>query len=89
MTTKVLACIDASPYAEAVCDYAVWAAKKLKVAISVIHVLDNSKTVHTDFSGSIGLGSQEALLAQLAELDALMDRIADLLTIAPLARAAE
>lgn len=77
MSRKVLACIDASPYAQAVCDYAVWAAKKLNVAMSVIHVLDNThKTVHTDFSGSIGLGSQEALLAQLAELDAQHAKLA-------------
>ena len=70
MSKKVLACIDASPYAEAVCDYAAWAAKRLNVAMSVIHVLDKAaKAVTTDLSGSIGLGSQEALLAQLAELD--------------------
>lgn len=70
MSRKVLACIDASPYAQAVCDYAAWAAKKLNVAMSVIHVLDKSaKPTTTDLSGSIGLGSQEALLAQLAELD--------------------
>lgn len=70
MSRKVLACIDASPYAQAVCDYAAWAAKRLNVAMSVIHVLDKAaKAVTTDLSGSIGLGSQEALLAQLAELD--------------------
>ncbi|CAM3934412.1 universal stress protein [Rheinheimera salexigens] len=70
MSRKVLACIDASPYAQAVCDYAAWAAKKLNVAMSVIHVLDKSaKPTTTDLSGSIGLGSQETLLAQLAELD--------------------
>ncbi len=70
MSRKVLACIDASPYAEAVCDYAAWAAKRLNVAMSVIHVLDKAaKEVTTDLSGSIGLGSQESLLAQLAELD--------------------
>lgn len=70
MSRKVLACIDASPYAQAVCDYAVWAAKKLDVAMSVIHAFDKShKPEKADLSGSIGLGSQEALLAQLAELD--------------------
>ncbi|MFN3899486.1 MAG: universal stress protein [Alishewanella aestuarii] len=70
MSRKVMACIDASPYAQAVCDYAAWAANRLKVAMSVIHVLDKSaKVTATDLSGSIGLGSQEALLAQLAELD--------------------
>lgn len=77
MNKKVLACIDASPYAEAVCDYAVWAAKKLDVAMSVVHVLD--KALHTqtpDLSGSIGLGSQELLLQQLAELDEKHSKLA-------------
>lgn len=70
MTRKVLACIDASPYAEAVCDYAVWAANRLAVPMAVIHVLDKAQHTHTpDLSGSIGLGSQEVLLQQLAELD--------------------
>lgn len=70
MTKKVMACIDASPYAEAVCDYAVWAANRLSVPMAVIHVLDKAQHTHTpDLSGSIGLGSQEVLLQQLAELD--------------------
>lgn len=77
MTTKVLACIDASPYAEAVCDYAVWAAKKLGVVMSLLHVLDKAQHTHTpDLSGSIGLGSQELLLQQLAELDEKHSKLA-------------
>jgi nucleotide-binding universal stress UspA family protein len=77
MTKKVLACIDASPYAEAVCDYAVWAAKKLDVAMSVVHVLDKAQHTQTpDLSGSIGLGSQELLLQQLAELDEKHSKLA-------------
>lgn len=77
MTTKVLACIDASPYAEAVCDYAVWAAKALDSAMSVVHVLDKAQHTHTpDLSGSIGLGSQELLLQQLAELDEKHSKLA-------------
>lgn len=77
MTTKVLACIDASPYAEAVCDYAVWAAKALDTAMSVVHVLDKAQHTQTpDLSGSIGLGSQELLLQQLAELDEKHSKLA-------------
>lgn len=77
MTTKVLACIDASLYAEAVCDYAVWAAKKLDAALSLLHVLDKAQHTHTpDLSGSIGLGSQELLLQQLAELDEKHSKLA-------------
>ncbi|WP_333608962.1 universal stress protein [Arsukibacterium sp.] len=77
MTIKVLACIDASPYTEAVCDYAVWAAKRLSVAMTVVHVLDKAQHTHTpDLSGSIGLGSQEVLLQQLAELDEKHSKLA-------------
>ena len=77
MTAKVMACIDASPYAEAVCDYAVWAAKALDVPMSVVHVLDKAQHTQTpDLSGSIGLGSQELLLQQLAELDEKHSKLA-------------
>lgn len=77
MTTQVLACIDASPYAQAVCDYAVWAAQQLNTPVTLVHVLD--KALHTqtpDLSGSIGLGSQELLLQQLAELDEKHSKLA-------------
>lgn len=77
MSSRVLACVDASPYAQAVCDYAVWAAKKLDVAMSLVHVLDKAQHTHTpDLSGSIGLGSQELLLQQLAELDEKHSKLA-------------
>lgn len=69
-TKKVIACIDASPYAQATCDAAIWATQKLQAPLALLHVLD--KAVHhaaADLSGSIGLGSQEALLQQLADLD--------------------
>lgn len=70
MKRKVLACIDASPYADVVSDYAIWAAAKLDVAMLLVHALDKAQHTQTpDLSGSIGLGSQELLLQQLAELD--------------------
>lgn len=37
MHDKVIACVDESPYADAVCDYASWAAKRLGAPISVLH----------------------------------------------------
>jgi nucleotide-binding universal stress UspA family protein len=77
MNKKVMACIDASPYAQAVCDYAVWAAKKLDAPMSLVHVLDKAQHTQTpDLSGSIGLGSQELLLQQLAELDEKHSKLA-------------
>lgn len=77
MTTQVTACIDASPYAEAICDYAAWAANQLNAPVTLVHALD--KALHTqtpDLSGSIGLGSQELLLQQLAELDEQHSKLA-------------
>lgn len=76
MVKKVMACIDASPYAEATCDYAVWAAGKLAAPMSVVHVLGKQSNAVTDLSGSIGLGAQEALLQQLAEADEKRARLA-------------
>lgn len=70
MTKNVFACIDASPYAEAVCDGAIWAAQQLTAPLGLVHVIDRAQHTQTpDLSGSIGLGSQEVLLQQLAELD--------------------
>ncbi|QBL09419.1 universal stress protein [Rheinheimera sp. D18] len=77
MTKKVIACIDSSPYAEAVCDYATWAAKRLNVTMSVLHVLSKAQQQDTsDLSGSIGLGAQEALMEKLAQLDAERGKLA-------------
>jgi len=71
MNNKVLACVDHSAHAEGVCDYAVWASRRLQAPLEFIHVLDNDHTAkRSDWSGSIGLGSQEALLEELTTLDA-------------------
>lgn len=77
MSLKVFAGIDASPYAEAVCDGAIWAAKALTAPLGLVHVIDRAQHTQTpDLSGSIGLGSQEVLLQQLAELDEQHSKLA-------------
>ena len=75
---KVLACVDRSVYAQSVCDHAAWAALRLGVPLEFLHVLNRrSETAAThDLSGSIGLGSQDALLAELAELDEKRGKLA-------------
>lgn len=74
---KVIACIDDSRYAEAVCDYAVWSAQRMATPLSLLHVLDEPRVEdHHNLSGSIGLGTQEALLSELAELDEKRAKIA-------------
>lgn len=77
MTGKVIACIDDSQYAESVCDYAAWSVARMNAPLSLLHVLDKDVSSMTqNFSGSIGLGAQEALLQELADLDQQRARVA-------------
>ncbi|MEL0167760.1 MAG: universal stress protein [Pseudomonadaceae bacterium] len=67
---RVLACIDGSAASEAVCDCAAWASLRLGAPLALLHVLEPAAgAAPTDLSGSIGLGSREHLLSELAELD--------------------
>ncbi|AEY01660.1 UspA-related nucleotide-binding protein [Oceanimonas sp. GK1] len=77
MTEQVLACIDGSGHAAAVCDWAGWASQRLNAPLTFVHVLDReAPPVQGNLSGSIGLGSQEQLLAELAELDEQRGKLA-------------
>ncbi|MUH94513.1 universal stress protein [Pseudomonas aeruginosa] len=75
--TYVMACIDGSPSAPAVCDYAAWASQRLDCPLAFLHVLDESRyPTNSNLSGNIGLGSREHLLEELAELDAQRSKLA-------------
>lgn len=79
--TKIVACIDGSPVASAVCDAAAWISQQLNAPLDLLHVLDKSEYPTElknkgDLSGNIGLGSREHLLAELVELDAKRGRLA-------------
>lgn len=77
MQTKVIACIDDSCYAEAVCDYAAWSSQRMGAPLSLLHVLDEPHGEGTrNLSGSIGFDAQEDLLKELTELDAKRAKIA-------------
>lgn len=68
--THVMACIDGSPQAAAVCDCAAWASQRLGAPLTLLHVLDRRQfPVSGDLSGIIGLGSREFLLQELDTLD--------------------
>lgn len=74
---RVLAAIDASPYAPSVAALAGWAAARLGVELEFMHAID--RTVGTgkrDLSGSLSLGTQETLLAELTELDEQRGKLA-------------
>lgn len=67
---RVIACIDGSASAPAVCDYGAWASLRLAAPLVFLHVLDKRQyPVASDLSGNIGLGSREQLLEELAALD--------------------
>lgn len=75
--TKVVACIDGSNSTQAVCDYASWSSLNLDAPLEFLHVLDKKAfPKNDDISGHIGLGSREALLKELTELDEKRGKIA-------------
>ncbi|MGH8084589.1 MAG: universal stress protein [Lysobacter sp.] len=74
---RVLAAVDASTYAPSVAALAGWAASRLEAELELIHTIDReSGTARSDLSGNLSLGSQEELLAELADLDERRARLA-------------
>ncbi len=76
--SKVVACIDGSVAASAVCDAGVWASRRLDAPLKLLHVLDQQRypSTPTDLSGSLSLGAREHLMEELADLDARRNRVA-------------
>lgn len=75
--SQVIACIDGTNISPAVCDYAVWASLRIDAPLEFLHVLDKSEyPTESNLSGNIGLGSREALLDELAELDERRGKLA-------------
>lgn len=75
---KILACVDATPLADAVTDYAAWAARQLDAPVELLHVLERPSELagNQDHSGAIGLDAQDKLLDQLAKEDEDRTRLA-------------
>lgn len=77
MSHQIIACIDGSISSTAVCDWASWAATKLQMPLTLLHTLNNpSKVTQANLTGTIGLGSREQLLEELASLDEQRNKIA-------------
>lgn len=75
--TNVVACIDGSTTSPAVCDYAAWASLRLGAPLKFLHVLDKAEyPIPKNLAGNIGLGSREALLKELTELDEKRGKLA-------------
>ncbi len=69
--TQVLACIDGAALTEAVCDYAAWISKKTDAPLKLLHTINHhhETSIKADFSGNIGLGTQEHLLEKITNLE--------------------
>lgn len=79
MTNKVYACIDGLANTAAVIDWAAWSALRLAAPLEFLHVLEPEPTQAAalgDYSGAIGLGTQDSLLQELSELDARRAKLA-------------
>lgn len=74
---KIIACIDGSKLAQAVCDTAIWASKRLSNNIVFLHSIEK-KQQHgaDDLSGAIGLGARSELLHQMVALDEQRSKLA-------------
>lgn len=73
----VVACIDGSDAALAVCDYSAWASQRMGAPLMLLHVLDEEKyPARTDMTGNIGLGSREQLQEELVSLDQERSKLA-------------
>lgn len=74
----ILACIDASSYADSVCDNAAWASRSLRMPVELLHVVQRADGVAArgDLSGAIGLGVKTQLMEELVELEANQSRLA-------------
>lgn len=68
--TKILACIDGSPYAASVADCAAWAAKGLGGGVELLQVLGRREAAAENLSGRVVPDGQRQLLERLAGLDA-------------------
>ena len=76
--SKILACIDASPYAQSVCDLAAWSAHRLEAHVDLLHVVQRKSAVggRADLSGAIGLGVKSDLLEELTQIEETESRLA-------------
>ncbi|APG63700.1 universal stress protein UspA [Sphingorhabdus lutea] len=68
----ILACIDASNYADSVCEFASWSSKRLNLPIKLLHIVQRRDAVAArgDLSGSIGLGVKGKLMEELVNIEA-------------------
>lgn len=72
----VLACIDGSPFSDAVTDFAAWVSGQTGAPLTLLHNIEHRAAPPlSDLSGNIGLGSREELMRELTEMEERRSRI--------------
>jgi nucleotide-binding universal stress UspA family protein len=63
----ILSCVDGSKLSEAVCDYAVWLAQRIKGPLKLMYTIDHHPETakQVDLSGSLGVDSRDHLLEDI------------------------
>lgn len=76
--SRLIAFIDASIYANSVCDHAAWVAKRMSADVEVLHVLGrrDMSANEVNLSGALDADARDHLLAELSELDAQKAKLA-------------
>lgn len=75
--TNIVACIDGSSIATAVCDAGAWASERTGAPLQLLHVLDKTEfEVNRNLSGSLGMYGREFLLEELTQLDEQRGKLA-------------
>jgi nucleotide-binding universal stress UspA family protein len=75
--TTIVACIDASQYANGVCDLAAWVARSGTAKLEILHVVQrvDSIAARNDLSGAIGPDDGTELLEELTRFDELQAKL--------------
>jgi nucleotide-binding universal stress UspA family protein len=68
---RLIAFIDASIYADSVCDHAAWVAKRMSAEVEVLHVLGRREMSgqQSNLSGALTADARDHLMAELSALD--------------------
>ena len=75
--SKILACLDASIYAQSVADHAIWAAKRLDASVELVSTLGKHPAPQTDLVGAMALETQPGVFARSVSRDIEIDRKLD------------
>ena len=74
---KVIASVDGSRSSPAVCDYAIWAARRLDAPLTFLHAINTPDgACEGELSGNLTFGVRDSLLSEMVEVEDRRDKLA-------------